>query len=90
MDSVQNDIFFQIKGFSVSMKRKNGLNNLGERDHNYLVASGHLCSLSIFLVLLLPVSSSLNPGAENIAINNNLNLIIWLFSISLDYVDSVI
>lgn len=32
----------------------------------------------------------LNPGAETTAININLNLIIWLFSFSLDYVDFVI
>lgn len=40
----------------------------------------------VFLVLFL----FLNPGAETTAININLSLIIWLFSISLDYVDFVI
>lgn len=91
MDSVQNNkdmlIFFQIEEFSVSMKTEKFAPPQRRRS-NCLVFSGYLFSLSISPS---PISSSfLNPGAESIAININLNLIIWLFSISLGYVDLVI
>lgn len=43
-----------------------------------------------YMVIFLGLFLFLNPGAETTAININLSLIIWLFSISLDYVDFVI